>query len=111
MVPPSIGARPTLPPGGAMVPGGCGGDARLAPPPVPAAEQLVGDPVLLGSRLAGGVARHHQLALVHLAAVDQAGVLRGPGPAPATRLDLDLGALVGQLEEADGAGEEPAPEV
>src|SRR3546814_12305336 len=61
--------------------------------------------------VAAGVAHDHHLAVVDLAAVDDAGVLRGPRAAPAASLDLQLLALVGQLEEASRAREEAPAEV
>ena len=80
--------------------------AGLAAQPVAPAEQLVGD---LG--VAARVADHDDLAVVHLLAVDQPSVLGGAGAAPAAGLDLELLALVGQLEEAGRALEELAAEV
>src|SRR3546814_13125520 len=61
--------------------------------------------------VAASVAHDHHLAVVDLAAVDDAGVLRGPRAAPAASLALQLLALVGQLEEASRARDEAPAEL
>ena len=80
---------------------------------VPPAEQLVGDD-LAEQRFpagSGGVAHHDRLPLPDEHAVDEAGVVRRPTPAPATILDVELDPLVGDLEQPPGAVEELAAEV
>ncbi len=70
--------------------------------PVRPAQQVVED--LAGSG-AARVADDHRGATDDLDPVNEPGIVGGPGPAPASGLDLNLGAVVGQFHQAGRARE------
>jgi len=65
--------------------------------PMSSTQQIVGD--FPGGR-AGRVAHNNNLPRHDLHSINKASVVGGASAAPAPRLDLDLGAIVGQLHEA-----------
>ena len=70
--------------------------------PVGATEQVIGD---LSRDRSAGIADHHHLAGHDLFAIDETGVVGRSFSTPATRLDLNLCAPVGQLHEPRRTGE------
>ena len=70
--------------------------------PVGATEQVIGD---LSRDRSAGIADHHHLAGHDLFTIDETGIVGRSFSTPATRLDLNLRAPVGQLHEPRRTGE------
>jgi hypothetical protein len=86
------------------------GVSGLPGPVVASAQHRVGD-LVLGCLVEPGVPDDDLPPLRHHAAADGPRVVGGPGAAPAQRLDLHDPDLVGQLDQAERAGEQARAEV